>query len=118
MLKNDSNCQTSVMTNNTRFLILPWVVVPNLASFILGACLRRLSDDWQNRYGHNLVLVETFVDRSLFAGTCYLAANWIRIGSTCGRSRQDRYKRVTVPVKDLYLYPLAEDFKYQLCARV
>jgi hypothetical protein len=106
-----------LMTNNTRFLILPWVVVPNLASFILGACLRRLCDDWQNRYGHNLVLVETFVDRSRFAGTCYQAANWIRIGSTCGRSRQDRYKRLKVPVKDLYIYPLAKDFRQKLCAR-
>jgi hypothetical protein len=107
-----------LMTNNTRFLILPWVVVPNLASFILGACLRRLSDDWQYRYGHNLVLVETFVDRSRFAGTCYLSANWIKIGNTCGRSRQDRYKRLTVPIKDLYIYPLADDFRQQLCARV
>jgi hypothetical protein len=107
-----------LMTNNTRFLILPWVVVPNLASFILGACLRRLCDDWQNRYGHNLVLVETFVDRSRFAGTCYHAANWIRIGSTCGRGRQGRSKRVKVPVKDLYIYPLAEDFRQQLCNRV
>ena len=107
-----------LMTNNTRFLILPWVVVKNLASYILGACLRRLSDDWQNRYGHHLVLVETFVDRSRFVGTCYLAANWIRIGSTCGRSRQDRYKRVTVPVKDLYIYPLAGDFRQQLCNRL
>jgi hypothetical protein len=107
-----------LMTNNTRFLILPWVVSPNLASFILGACLRQLPDDWQNRYGHNLVLVETFVDRSRFAGTCYHAANWIRIGSTCGRGRQGRSKQVKVPVKDLYIYPLAEDFRQQLCARV
>lgn len=106
-----------LMTNNTRFLILPWVVVPNLASFILGACLRRLCDDWQNRYEHNLVMVETFVDRSRFAGTCYQAANWIRIGSTCGRSRQDRNKRLKVPVKDLYIYPLAKDFRQKLCAR-
>lgn len=107
-----------LMTNNTRFLILPWVVVPNLASFILGACLRRLSDDWQNRYGHNLVLVETFVDQSRFAGTCYHAANWTRIGSTCGRGRQNRNKRVKVPFKDMYIYPLTEDFRQQLCARV
>jgi len=104
-----------LMTNNTRFLILPWVKVNNLASFVLGACLRRLSQDWQLRYGHELCLVETFVDRSRFAGTCYRAANWMRIGKTKGRSRQDRYKRLKVPVKDLYLYPLAADFRQRLC---
>lgn len=104
-----------LMTNNTRFLILPWVSVKNLASFVLGACLRRLSEDWQFRYGHELCLVETFVDRSRFAGTCYRAANWMRIGKTKGRSRQDRYKRLKVPVKDLYVYPLAADFRQRLC---
>jgi hypothetical protein len=105
-----------LMTNNMRFLILPWVKVANLASFILGACLRRLRDDWQQRYGHDLCLVETFVDRSRFAGTCYQAANWVRIGKTKGRSRQDRHKRLKVAVKDLYLYPLTVDFKQRLCA--
>ena len=105
-----------LLTNNTRFLILPWVRVANLASFILGACMRRLQGDWKQRYGHGLCLVETFVDRSRFAGTCYQAANWVRIGQTKGRSRQDRYKRLNVPVKDLYVYPLAADFKQRLCA--
>ncbi len=104
-----------LMTNNTRFLILPWVQVPNLASFVLGACLRRLRADWQNRYGHDLCLVETFVDRSRFAGTCYRAANWLPIGATTGRSRQDRYRRLRVPVKELFLYPLVADFKKRLC---
>ncbi len=103
-----------LMTNNTRFLILPWVRVANLASFVLGACMRRLRDDWQHRYGHDLFLVETFVDRSRFVGTCYRAANWVRIGQSKGRSRQDRHKRLKVPVKDLYVYPLAADFKQQL----
>lgn len=105
----------NLMTNNTRFLILPWVKVPNLASFILGACLRRLSEDWQHRYGHGLCLVETFVDRSRFAGTCYRAANWMLLGKTKGRSRQDRHKRLKVPVKDIYVYPLATDFRQRLC---
>lgn len=103
------------MTNNTRFLILPWVRVKNLASTILGACLRRLGTDWYQRYGHELCLVETFVDRSRFIGTCYQAANWLRLGRTTGRSRQDRYKQLKVPVKDLYVYPLAADFKARLC---
>lgn len=104
------------LTNNTRFLILPWVNVANLASFILGACLRRLRPDWSMRYGHDLCLVETFVDRSRFAGTCYRAANWLRLGQTQGRGRQDRYKKRKVPVKDLYVYPLTADFKQRLCA--
>ena len=103
-----------LMTNNTRFLILPWVQVKNLASHVLGACMRRLREDWRIRYGHDLCLVETFVDRSRFAGTCYQAANWMRIGKTKGRSRQDRYKRIKVPIKDLYVYPLAADFKQRL----
>ena len=105
-----------LMTNNTRFLILPWVQVKNLASYVLGACMRRLRDDWCNRYCHDLCLVETFVDRSRYAGTCYRAANWLRIGKTKGRSRQDRYKRIKVPIKDLYVYPLAADFKQRLSA--
>lgn len=104
-----------MMTNNTRFLILPWVQVKNLASHILAACVRRLRHDWQQRYGHDLCLVETFVDRSRFAGTCYQAANWMCVGQTQGRSRQDRYKRLTVPVKDLYVYPLMDDFRQRLC---
>ena len=104
-----------MMTNNTRFLILPWVQVKNLASHILSACVRRLRSDWHQRYGHELCLVETFVDRSRFVGTCYQAANWMRVGQTRGRSRQDRYKRLRVPVKDLYVYPLTDDFKKRLC---
>jgi hypothetical protein len=103
-----------MMTNNTRFLILPWVRVKNLASFVLATCLRRLGNDWQERYGHDLCLVETFVDRSRFAGTCYKAANWIRIGKTVGRSRQDRFHRLKTTIKDLYVYPLTDDFQDRL----
>lgn len=103
-----------LMTNNTRFLILPWVQVKNLASFVLGSCVRRLGSDWQSRYGHDLCLVETFVDRSRFAGTCYKAANWICIGKTKGRTRQDRHHRIKAAIKDLYVYPLTADFKERL----
>jgi hypothetical protein len=105
-----------LMTNNSRFLILPWVKVKNLASYVLGACMRRVRNDWRARYGHDLCLVETFVDRSRFTGACYRAANWMRIGKTKGRTRQDRYTRIKVPIKDLYIYPLAADFKQRLCA--
>jgi len=66
-----------LITNNTRFLILPWISIKNLASHILGMCLRRIRCDWNRRYGHDLFLIETFVDRSRFIGTCYKAANWI-----------------------------------------
>ena len=102
-------------TNNTRFLILPWVRVPHLASHLLALTLRRLSADWQAKYGHPVYLVETFVDRSRFRGTCYRAANWICVGQTQGRSRQDRDRTLRVPVKDIYLYPLASDFHEKLC---
>jgi hypothetical protein len=102
-------------TNNTRFLILPWVHVPHLASHLLARTLRRLSADWQAKYGHPIHLVETFVDRSRFKGTCYRAANWTLVGQTRGRSRQDRYSTLRVPVKDVYVYPLAPRFREELC---
>jgi hypothetical protein len=103
------------ITNNTRFLILPFVRIPHLASWIFGQVLRRLSLDWQAKYGHAVVLVETFVDRDRFAGTCYKAANWIRTGATLGRSRQDRGHSLRVPVKDVYVYPLDRRFRQELC---
>ena len=106
----------SCITNNTRFLILPFVRVPHLASWILGQALRRLSQDWQRKYRHPILLVETFVERDRFAGTSYKAANWIRIGSTTGRSRQDRSHTLRVPVKDVYVYPLHRRFREELSA--
>ena len=96
----------SRLANNTRFLILPWVRVPHLASAVLGAVARRIDADWQAKYGHGLDALETFVERDRFAGTCYWAANWRCVGSTCGRSRQDRDHTRAVPVKDVYLYAL------------
>jgi hypothetical protein len=105
----------SLVTNNTRFLILPWVRVPHLASHLLGIVSRRLSDDWQARYGHPIHLLETFVEKDRFKGTCYRAANWICVGETKGRSRQDRYTRMVVPVKDIYVYALTPRFREELC---
>jgi hypothetical protein len=104
------------ITNNTRFLILPFVKVPHLASWILGQALRSLSQDWQRKYGHPILLVETFVERDRFAATSYKAANWIRVGSTTGRSRQDRNHTLQVPVKDVYVYPLRRRFREELSA--
>jgi hypothetical protein len=104
-----------LVANNTRFLILPWVKVPHLASHLLAAILKRISSDWQQKYGHPLHLVETFVERDRFRGTCYQAANWKLVGQTIGRSRQDRYSNMIVPVKDIYLYPLTPRFRESLC---
>jgi Domain of unknown function (DUF4338) len=100
-----------LITNNARFLILPFVKVSHLATWILARVLRRLSADWQSKYGHPILLVETFVERQRFAGTSYKAANWIWLGTTTGRSRQDRQHRLQIPVKDVYLYPLHRSYR-------
>jgi hypothetical protein len=105
-----------LLTDNTRFLILPFVQVPHLASWMLGRVLRHLSADWQSKYGHPILLVETFVERERFAGTSYKAANWLPLGSTAGRSRQDRRHTLQVPVKDVYVYPLVRRFREGLSA--
>jgi hypothetical protein len=99
------------LTNNTRFLILPWVTVKNLASHILSLVLNRLNHDWRKKYHHDILSVETYVDSSRFRGTCYQAANWQFVGQTKGRSRQDRHRNLNVPVKDIYLYPLHRNWK-------
>jgi len=105
----------SLATNNTRFLVLPWVNVKYLASHILSKVCQRIEDDWTAKYGHPLYLLETFVERDRFRGTCYKASNWTRVGMTKGRSRNDRYSTMKVPVKDIYLYPLAKRFRKVLC---
>ncbi len=102
------------ITNNMRFLILPWVKVSHLASHILSRISQRISKDWTARYGHPIYLLETFVDRSRFAGTCYKAANWILAGQTKGRTRNDRKNIIKVSLKDIYLYPLVKNFRREL----
>jgi len=104
------------VVNNSRFLILPWVVVPHLASCILGTIARRLRRDWQAKYGHDIDLLETFVEQGRFQGTAYRAANWIKAGQTTGRTRQDQHRQIQVPRKDVYLYPLHLKFRARLCA--
>ena len=104
------------LTNNTRFLIPPWVQVPHLASHVLGLIARRIRADWQTRYGHPLHALETFVERPRFKGTCYQAANWMRLGATQGRTRNDRDWSIRSSVKDVYVYPLTPDFRRELCA--
>jgi hypothetical protein len=106
----------SYVTNNTRFLILPWVSVPHLASHVLGRITRRLSSDWQQKYGHPIHLLETFVDTSRFAGTCYRAANWRMAGETTGRTRQNKTMIPQASPKAVWLYPLCKNFREVLCA--
>ena len=106
----------ALVANNTRFLVLPWAKVPHLGSWILGQVAGRIARDWQAKYGHPVVLLETFVERERFRGTVYRAANWQAVGVTAGRTRQDRHTRLQVPVKDIYLYPLQHRFREVLQA--
>ncbi len=105
-----------LIANNTRFLILPWVAVKALGSHLLGRIARRLSNDWQAKYGHPLYLLETFVEQRRFRGTAYRAANWVRVGQTKGRTRQDRPDGTwhQAAIKDVYLYPLHRRFRQYL----
>ena len=105
-----------LLTNNTRFPVLPWVSVPHLASHLLATLARRVRADWQSKYGHPIYALETFVDRDRFRGTCYQAANWVRLGATQGRTRNDREHHIRAAVKDVYLYPLGPNFRKELCA--
>lgn len=100
-----------LVVGNARFLILPHVRVPHLASAILGRLTRRLPTDWRAAYGYSPVLVETFVEQDRFAGTSYRAANWTHVGATKGRGKLDRHHAHAVPVKDVYLYPLHRNYR-------
>jgi hypothetical protein len=100
---------------NPRFLILPWVAVPHLASHLLGRMVRMLSADWERVYGHAVHFAETFVDPQRFRGTCYRAANWIALGRTLGRGKNDRTHRANRPLKDVLGYPLTPRFRELCC---
>jgi hypothetical protein len=103
------------VVNNARFLILPWVHCPNLASHLLGAIARRIRDDWRAAYAYAPVLLETFVHCERFRGTCYQAANWIYLGETQGRGKLDASHHAKAPKKAVWLYPLTRDFRTWLC---
>lgn len=103
-------------SNNSRFLIYPWVRSLNLASHILSLVCRRLPGDWTAKYGHPVFLVETFVERGRFRGTCYAASNWACVGKTTGRGRNDRQNKHALPEKDIYLKPLARRWRERLLA--
>jgi len=100
---------------NSRFLILPWVRVPHLASHLLGRIAGRISEDWQGLYQHPLYLLETFVDTTRFAGTSYRAANWVYVGQTTGRGKDDLTHRANRSLKAVWLYPLHPQFRRYLC---
>lgn len=100
-----------LIVGNARFLIVPHIQVPNLASHLLARTTRRLPADWQHRYGYRPVLLETFVETGRFTGATYQAANWTRVGRTTGRGKLDRHHRHAVPVKDIYLRPLHRNWR-------
>jgi hypothetical protein len=105
-----------LIINNARFLILPWIKYRNLASRILSLVAKRLPDDWEARYTYRPVLLETFVEKPRFTGTCYKAANWHYLGDTQGRGKLDTLHRKSQPIKSIWVYPLAKDFRRQLSA--
>jgi len=105
-----------LVTNNTRFLILPWVRVRHLASHLLGRVTARLSTDWQQKYGHPIYLVESFVEQPRFAGTCYQAAGWVAVGLTTGRTRNDDGLKPRTARKAIYLKLLGADALGRLAA--
>ena len=106
----------SYVANNMRFLILPWVRVAHLASHLLALSRRQISADWQAKYAHPIVLLETFVEQARFLGTCYRADNWIRVGHTRGRGRNHNSGDPKVAIKSIWLYPLHRQFRRRLTA--
>jgi len=100
---------------NTRFLILPWVRVPYLASHILAQMAKVVPADWQRLYNHRIYYFETFVDKERFKGSCYKAANWIYLGDTTGRGKNAPSKKVTRSIKAVFGYPVSKDFRKHLC---
>ena len=105
----------SLIANNTRFLILPWVHIPCLGSHLLGRMVKVVATDWQKVYNHPLYFLETFVDTELFRGTCYRAANWIYLGDTTGRGKNDNTNKPNRSIKAVLGYPLVKDFRHKLC---
>lgn len=102
------------IVNNIRFLILPWVKIKYLASYLLSLSVRRLPNDWLKRYGDPIYLLETFVEKERFKGTCYKAANWVYIGQTKGSAKRGSSHIYHGKIKKVFVYPLCKDFRYRL----
>ena len=109
--KAEKEMNLRLIANNTRYLLLPWARIPNLASMALGKAARQLQGDWLRTYGYAPALLETFVDSSLYKGTSYRAANWIHVGETKGRGRYDRHHDQELTRKLIFVYPLQKDFR-------
>lgn len=103
-----------LIISNNRFLIFPWIKIPNLASRVLSLVIKRIGDDWAHAYGYRPVLIETFVDTTRFLGTCYRAANWIHLGKTKGRGRFDPKHQRKETIKEIFVYPLEPDWQHTL----
>lgn len=106
-----------LMAYNSRFLILPWVNIKFLASHILAQSAAVVEKDWLSRYNHPVYYLETFVDKDRFAGTCYKAANWLYLGDTTGRGKDDKTNRPNRSIKAVYGYPLVKDFREKLAGQ-
>ena len=115
--KEDRALRLRFVVNNTRFLIFPWIKIRNLASWVLSEASRRIQKDWLRQYKYEPVLIETFVDAAKYTGASYKAANWIYLGKTKGRGRQDRYTKHLSSPKQIYMYPLVEDFRDYLTGK-
>ena len=100
-----------LLVNHARFLILPWIRVPHLASHLLAQVVRCLPADWHSRYYLRPVLLETFCETPRFLGTCYRAANWIHLGQTLGRGKLDTHNEYALPLKDIFVKPLCPDWQ-------
>lgn len=109
----DRNLQ--LMAYNGRYLILPWVKVPHLASHILGGMAQILPKDWERAYNHPVYYLETFIDKELYKGTCYYAANWKYLGDTTGRGKNDHTYKPNRSIKAVLGYPLTKKFREYLC---
>jgi hypothetical protein len=102
------------VVNNLRFLVLPWVSIKYLASHLLSLNIKRLPADWQRVHGYPIYLLETFVERDRFSGTCYQASNWIYVGQTKGNAKSGTKYYFHGKLKDVYLYPLTPHFRERL----
>lgn len=100
-----------LIVNNARFLILPWIKSQHLASKLLALAIKRLSNDWDNRYGYRPVLLETFVEKQKFSGTCYRASNWTCLGDTQGYGRHSGATAHALPIKSIWVFPLSSNFR-------
>ena len=112
--QEDRKKNLHLLAYNTRFLILPWIRVKYLASHLLSRCARQIGKDWLKIYHHPLCFLETFVDTERFRGTCYQAANWIYLGKTTGRGKDDQTQKANRSIKAVYGYPLCKEFRERL----